>query len=46
MDNTILGNGARPSSGGICCGSDSYKVSHWKQYPPGAQTVYSYTSHA
>jgi nicotinamide phosphoribosyltransferase len=22
--------------------TDSYKVSHWKQYPPGAQTVYSY----
>ncbi|CAE7534267.1 Nampt, partial [Symbiodinium microadriaticum] len=22
--------------------SDSYKVSHWKQYPPGTQYVYSY----
>lgn len=22
--------------------TDSYKVSHWKQYPPGTQTVYSY----
>lgn len=22
--------------------TDSYKVSHWKQYPPGVQTVYSY----
>ena len=22
--------------------TDSYKVSHWKQYPPGTQTVFSY----
>ncbi len=22
--------------------SDSYKVSHWQQYPPGTQTVFSY----
>ncbi|HUB25162.1 MAG TPA: nicotinate phosphoribosyltransferase [Tepidisphaeraceae bacterium] len=22
--------------------TDSYKVTHWKQYPPGTQTVYSY----
>lgn len=22
--------------------SDSYKFTHWKQYPPGTQTVYSY----
>lgn len=22
--------------------TDSYKVSHWLQYPPGAQTIYSY----
>lgn len=22
--------------------SDSYKASHWKQYPPGTQTVFSY----
>lgn len=26
----------------ICCLTDSYKVSHWKQYPPGTKTVYSY----
>lgn len=26
----------------ICCLTDSYKVSHYKQYPPGSQTVYSY----
>jgi len=22
--------------------SDSYKISHWKQYPPGTEYVYSY----
>ena len=22
--------------------SDSYKTSHWRQYPPGTTTVYSY----
>ena len=22
--------------------TDSYKVSHWMQYPPGTQTVFSY----
>ncbi len=22
--------------------TDSYKISHWKQYPPGIETVYSY----
>ena len=22
--------------------TDSYKVTHWKQYPPGTQHVYSY----
>ena len=22
--------------------TDSYKVSHWAQYPPGTETVYSY----
>ena len=22
--------------------TDSYKISHWKQYPPGTETVYSY----
>ena len=22
--------------------TDSYKVSHWRQYPPGTTTVYSY----
>ena len=22
--------------------SDSYKVTHWRQYPPGAETIYSY----
>ncbi|MDB5336133.1 MAG: hypothetical protein JWN70_1752 [Planctomycetaceae bacterium] len=26
----------------ICLLSDSYKVSHYKQYPPGTQRVYSY----
>jgi nicotinamide phosphoribosyltransferase len=26
----------------ICCLTDSYKVSHYKQYPPGTQKVYSY----
>jgi len=26
----------------ICLMTDSYKFSHWKQYPPGTQTVYSY----
>lgn len=26
----------------ICCLTDSYKVSHYKQYPPGSQSVYSY----
>jgi nicotinamide phosphoribosyltransferase len=26
----------------ICWLTDSYKVSHYKQYPPGSQTVYSY----
>jgi nicotinamide phosphoribosyltransferase len=22
--------------------TDSYKVTHWKQYPPGTEAVYSY----
>lgn len=22
--------------------TDSYKVTHWKQYPPGSEHVYSY----
>ena len=22
--------------------TDSYKVTHWRQYPPGTQSVYSY----
>lgn len=26
----------------IILASDGYKVTHWKQYPPGTQTVYSY----
>lgn len=26
----------------ICCLTDSYKVSHYKQYPPGTKQVYSY----
>jgi len=26
----------------ILCLTDSYKVTHWPQYPPGTQTVYSY----
>ena len=26
----------------ICWLTDSYKVSHWKQYPPGTTAVYSY----
>ena len=26
----------------ICCLTDSYKVSHYLQYPPGTQYVYSY----
>lgn len=26
----------------ICLLSDSYKISHYKQYPPGTQRVYSY----
>lgn len=26
----------------ICALTDSYKVSHYKQYPPGTRTVYSY----
>src|SRR5690349_2259625 len=26
----------------ICLLTDSYKLSHWRQYPPGTQTVYSY----
>ena len=26
----------------ICWLSDSYKMSHFKQYPPGTQRVYSY----
>ncbi|MCY2965155.1 MAG: nicotinate phosphoribosyltransferase [Planctomycetota bacterium] len=26
----------------ICCLTDSYKVSHFKQYPPGTRRVYSY----
>lgn len=26
----------------ICWLSDSYKVSHWKQYPPGTKRIYSY----
>ncbi|MSP09965.1 MAG: nicotinate phosphoribosyltransferase [Flavobacteriaceae bacterium] len=26
----------------ICWLTDSYKVSHWRQYPPGTQRVYSY----
>lgn len=28
--------------GNLLLRTDSYKASHWKQYPPGAQTVYSY----
>lgn len=26
----------------IMLATDSYKTSHWRQYPPGTQTVYSY----
>ena len=26
----------------ICLNTDSYKVSMWKQYPPGTENVYSY----
>ena len=26
----------------ICLLTDSYKVTHWKQYPPGTETIYSY----
>lgn len=26
----------------ICFLTDSYKLSHWRQYPPGTQRVYSY----
>jgi len=26
----------------ILCRTDSYKVTHWRQYPPGVQKVYSY----
>lgn len=29
-------------SNNICLDTDSYKVSMWKQYPPGTQYVYSY----
>lgn len=28
--------------GNIILLTDSYKVTHWKQYPPGTKTVYSY----
>lgn len=28
--------------GGLITGTDSYKVTHWPQYPPGTETVYSY----
>src|SRR3990167_2529206 len=26
----------------IILATDGYKISHWKQYPPGTETVYSY----
>ena len=26
----------------ICCLTDSYKVSHWRQYPPDTKAIYSY----
>ena len=35
LNSTPLGNN-------LLLRTDSYKVSHWMQYPPGTQTVYSY----
>jgi len=29
-------------TGNICTLTDSYKATHWKQYPPGTTKVYSY----
>lgn len=31
-----------PRSNNLLLRTDSYKPSHWKQYPPGTDTVYSY----
>jgi nicotinamide phosphoribosyltransferase len=31
-----------PLGNNLLLRTDSYKVSHWMQYPPGTQTVYSY----
>jgi len=32
----------RPPTDNILLRTDSYKVTHWRQYPPGTQFVYSY----